>query len=234
MDFTSIPLAFIAGILGIVSPCVWPLVPVMMASVGQGGWPAKYALAAGLAIAFALAGGVLSWLLIGLGLDPLIYRGISAVALVLVGLVLVVPQLSQQLSNRLSLLMSRVDTQNQTLEKTLGPFGIGLMLGFVWLPCIGPTLGAAIALASRGQDMLLASLVMISFGIGTAFALLMAATGLNNALTRKPSKLFDQARTHGRTVLGALLILLGIMVLTGLDLYIERITLQYIPDWGLL
>lgn len=234
MDVSSIPLAFLAGALGIVSPCVWPLVPIMLASVSGSGWRGKFAIAAGLAVAFALAGGLLSWLLISLGLDPILYRGISAVMLLVVGIVLVVPKLSDILAVKLSRLVSNVDTQNQTLERVFGPFGIGLMLGFVWLPCVGPTLGAAIALASRGQDLLLSSLVMLSFGLGTAIALLLAATGLNKVLMSRPPAWFNYARNHGKKVLGGLLIILSIMVMTGFDLYLERISLAFIPDWSLL
>ena len=158
MDFSSIPLAFVAGALGIISPCVWPLVPIMLASVSDSGWRGKLSIAAGLALAFALAGGLLSWLLISLGLDPILYRRVSAIALVVVGAILIIPRLTESVSLRLSRLVATVDTQNQTLEKVFGPFGIGIMLGFVWLPCVGPTLGAAIALASQGQDVLLSSL----------------------------------------------------------------------------
>lgn len=234
MELTSIPLAFVAGALGIVSPCVWPLVPIMLASVGKSGWRGKCAIAAGLALAFALAGGILSWLLISLGLDPLLYRHISSVMLLIVGGILVVPRLSDGLANVLSRFVGRMNTQNQTLEKAFGPFGIGLMLGFVWLPCVGPTLGAAIALASRGQDVFLSSMVMMSFGLGTATTLLLAATGLNKALMSRPPTWFAYVRNHGKRVLGILLLMLGVMVLTGFDLYLERLSLRFIPDWSLL
>jgi cytochrome c biogenesis protein CcdA len=46
-----------------------------------------------------------------------------------------------------------------------GQFGVGALLGFVWLPCVGPTLGAAITLASLGQSLSMAFAIMFTFGV---------------------------------------------------------------------
>ena len=86
LEFSAIPLAFFAGVIGIISPCIWPLVPVMMSSAAQTGRSGPIFLALGLASAFAVAGTVLTLLLINAGLNPDAFRGVAAVMLILVGL----------------------------------------------------------------------------------------------------------------------------------------------------
>jgi cytochrome c biogenesis protein CcdA len=114
----------------------------------------------------------------------------------------------------------------------MGPFGLGLLLGFVWLPCVGPTLGAAIALASQGQDLFKASIVMGSFGLGTAAALLLAASGLSAIFQKTSPAAFSSVLSNGKRVLGALFIGLGVLVVTGLDLKLEALVLPYLPEWS--
>lgn len=231
MEFSAVPLAFLAGIIGIVSPCVWPLIPIMMSSAGKGLKP-KLLLALGLALAFSLAGGVLSWALISSGLNPIAYRSISAYLLIIVGVILFSKALSDYLSTALSRLTALFNTSDSKLEQYMGPFGLGLLLGFVWLPCVGPTLGAAIALASQGQDLFKASIVMGSFGLGTAAALLLAASGLSAIFQKTSPAAFSSVLSNGKRVLGALLIGLGVLVVTGLDLKLEALVLPYLPEWS--
>ena len=231
MEFSAVPLAFIAGIVGIVSPCVWPLIPIIMSSAGQGLKP-KLMLALGLALAFSLAGGVLTWALINAGLSPIAYRSFSAYLLIVIGLILTFKVLSDRVSGYLSRLTSYVDTNNSWLERNMGAFGLGFLLGFVWLPCVGPTLGAAIALASQGQDLFKASLVMGSFGLGTAVALLLAASGLSAIFQKTAPGTFTSILSNGKRFLGILLIALGLLVITGLDLRLEALVLPYLPEWS--
>ena len=231
MELSALPIAFFAGIVGIVSPCVWPLVPIVMSSAGSG-WSSKLLLALGLATAFSLAGGILTWLLINSGLSPIPYRSFSAYLLVFIGLILISNKLSTLVSNVLSRLTSNVDTFNTKLERWLGPFGLGMLLGFVWLPCVGPTLGAAIALASQGQSLFMASIVLASFGLGTALALIVAASGLSALLKQTKPKALNSMLSNGKRFLGILLVGLGVLVLTGLDLKLEAMVVPYLPSWS--
>lgn len=231
LELVSIPLAGAAGVLSILSPCVWPLVPVVMASASAGGRQGAIYLALGLSVSFAIAGTLLSFILIRLGLDPELFRFIAAALLILAGATLVIKHLGDWLTLRLSLLTSRFDTGNGNAATASGQFGMGALLGLVWLPCVGPTLGAAIALASIGQDFGMAFLVMFAFGIGTAAVLL--ATGLvsGKVLGRvRPGLLQNAALT--KKLLGWLLIGLGLLVLSGTDKILEAAALRILPDWA--
>ncbi|MEM7053364.1 MAG: cytochrome c biogenesis protein CcdA, partial [Pseudomonadota bacterium] len=90
LEFSSIPLAALAGALSILSPCVWPLVPAVMSSAATGGKTGPWFLAAGLSISFAVAGTILTFVLLNLGLDPEIMRIIAAVLLLFMAAVLLI------------------------------------------------------------------------------------------------------------------------------------------------
>lgn len=232
LELTAIPLAFLAGVLGIMSPCVWPLVPVVMSSAATSGRSGPWFLALGLATSFAVAGTFLSLLLLNLGLHPDVLRQFAAVLLLFIGLVLLVKPLEEWISLHLSLLTSRFNGGNSESGTAAGQFGVGALLGLVWLPCVGPTLGAAIALASMGESMGMAFAVMFTFGVGTAGVLLFAGLVSGNLLNRWRPGLIESA-ARGKKLLGALLVLLGIMVMTGFDKVLEAWALGILPDWAI-
>lgn len=230
LEAASIPLAALAGALSILSPCVWPLVPVVMTSAAISGRSGPWFLALGLSSAFAVAGTVMTLLLLNLGLNPDAFRGVAAALLVLVGITLVSSSLSDWLSARLSRLTSGFQGGGQA-PSAAGQFGVGALLGLVWLPCVGPTLGAAIALASVGQNMAMAFLVMFVFGISTSVVLMVTGLASAQLVSRlRPGLL--QAASRGKQALGGMLLLLGVMVLTGLDKRLETFALGVLPDWA--
>lgn len=231
LELLSIPLAFFAGALSILSPCVWPLVPVVMSSTAAGGRYGPLALAAGLSTSFAIAGTILSFALLNMGIDPLLFRTISAVLLVFVGLTLLVKPMADWLTLKLSLFTRHFQLNESKSAGVWGQFAVGALLGLVWLPCVGPTLGAAIALASIGEDMAMAFVVMFTFGIGTAAVLIVAGQLSNSMLSRiRPGML--QSAKHGKNLLGILLLVLGVMVLSGIDKQLEIWALSWLPDWA--
>lgn len=230
LELTALPLAFLAGILGILSPCVWPLVPVVIGSAASGSRTGAYALALGLSLSFALAGSLLSFVLVNTGTDPEFFRYIAAFILVAAGLALAVKPLGDWLTLRLSLLTSRFDLDGRG-GQWYGQFGVGFLLGLVWLPCIGPTLGAAIALASMGQQMFTAFLVMLVFGLGTAMVLLAAGLMSGKLLARWNSVLLSSAG-RGKALLGWMLLILGAFVLTGFDKTLQTWALMILPEWS--
>lgn len=232
LELSAIPLALLAGVLSIVSPCVWPLVPIVMGSAAGAGLAGPLALAAGLSLSFALAGTILSFALVSLGLDPELFRYIAATLLVLVAVVLLVPQAGTWISQQLSSLTSGFSARDSSAGSTWpAQFGVGMLLGLIWLPCVGPTLGAAIALASLGQEMIQAFIVMLAFGIGTAAALTFAGLASAGVLKSMRPKVLASAGS-GKRWLGIALLVLGLMVVTGVDKRLEAWAVGWIPDWA--
>ena len=231
LALSAIPLALLAGVLSILSPCVWPLVPIVMGSAAGVGRAGPLALAAGLSVAFALAGTVLSFALISLGLDPELFRFLAAALLVVVAVPLLIPPAGMWLNGMLSRLTAGFATGGAMAAGSWqAQFGVGLLLGLVWLPCVGPTLGAAIALASLGQKMLQSFVVMLAFGVGTAAALLAAGWVSAVALQRLRPQMLAGA-VVGKRWLGGMLLVLGALVLTGIDKQLEAWALGWLPTW---
>ncbi|MDY6943537.1 MAG: hypothetical protein SVU69_11085 [Pseudomonadota bacterium] len=107
LEFASLPLAALAGALSILSPCVWPLVPVVMASAVTSGRAGPWFLALGLSGSFAVAGTFLTLVLINLGLNPDAFRSVAALMLLVVGVTLLSKRLGDWVSAKLSRLTSR-------------------------------------------------------------------------------------------------------------------------------
>ncbi len=231
IDLASYPLAYIAGLLSIMSPCVWPLVPMVMSSAALSGRFGPLYLALGLSLSFALAGSVLTFLLLNAGLGLEVLRDFAAIALVLVALPLLSQRLGDKVSYQLSRLTSRFDTSTSVGTSSGGQFAAGALVGFVWLPCIGPTLGAAVALASLGQDMVAAFVVMFIFALGTTSGLVIAAMASTRLLRRVSPGLIQRAG-NGKKLLGGVLLLMGVLVLTGWDKWLEAWALSWLPDWA--
>jgi cytochrome c-type biogenesis protein len=236
LDLAAVPLALAAGVLGIVSPCVWPLVPVVTSSAAAGSRTGPFYLALGMSLAFAGAGTVVTLLLVSSGLDPELLRYVAAVLLTLVGLTLLVRRMSDGLTLRLAGLTAGrggdggAATSSGRAPSGPAQFGVGALLGVVWLPCVGPTLGAAIALASMGQSMGTAFIVMLAYGIGTAGVLLAAGLLSGSMLSRWRPQLLSGGG-FGRKLLGSTLLLLGVLVLTGFDKVLETMAVGFIPAW---
>ncbi len=231
LELASLPLAAAAGALGILSPCVWPLVPVVMSSAVGAGRAGPWLLATGLSLSFAMAGTLLTLLLVGTGLDPELFRYVAGALLVVLGLVLVWRRLGERVSAVLSRLSGRMGAPGAAAATGWGQFGVGALLGVVWLPCVGPTLGAAIGLASIGQSVGLAFVTMLAYGLGTGAVLLAAGIVSRRALARWRPRLLSRA-DRARRWLGGTLLVLGVLVLSGLDKQLEALAVSFVPDWA--
>ncbi|WP_019675803.1 cytochrome c biogenesis CcdA family protein [Arsukibacterium perlucidum] len=226
MEFTAIPLALLAGVLSLLSPCVLPMVPAVAASAIQSSRLGLLMLAAGISLSFALAGTILTFLLLNAGISPDVMRYFSAGLLLLMGIVLLVPALSDQMAFWLSRFTSRLPGQNISGNGVAMQFVIGASLGLIWLPCVGPTLGTAIALASTGQSMPMAFIVMLTFGLGAALPLVFVGH-LSGAQLAK-LRLSGQ---FSKYLLGAALLLIALMIFTGFDKVLEIWAIEWLPDW---
>lgn len=229
---SSLGLAVLAGLLSTLSPCVLPLVPIVLAAAASEHRLGPAALAAGLALAFTGIGLFVATLGFAIGLDGDVFRTGGAVLLVALGLVLMLPPLQSRLSAALRPMGAWAgDRLGAVAGRGLaGQFGVGLLLGAAWSPCVGPTLGAASLLAARGEHLGGVALTMLGFGFGAAAPLLLLGLLSREALARGRAGLVTFG--HGaRPALGALLAALGLLVLSGLDKRAEAWAVAASPDW---
>lgn len=235
LELASIPLAALAGVLGILSPCVWPLVPVVVSTaMGEGGIRGAGFLAAGLATAFAVAGTIVSYVFVETGLDPELVRRLAGAMLLLVAGLLIFDVLAERMTVFGSRFTGSLSTSGATsggdASSAWGAFSVGSLLGFVWLPCVGPTLGAAIGLASMGQAMPLAFATMVAYGLGTASMLLAVGLASRELLLRARPRI-DGPVLWAKRGLGLTMGALGLLVLTGFDKRLEAWGVGWLPDW---
>ena len=111
-----------------------------------------------------------------------------------------------------------------------GQFALGVLLGAVWTPCVGPTLGAAITLASTGENLQAAGLTMLAFGFGAALPLGVIGYVSRQGFTRWRSSIASFAQ-RGKWLLGVLFVLIGLGIFTGWDHALEIWLLRHSPDW---
>jgi cytochrome c biogenesis protein CcdA len=224
-------LGFFAGTLSVLSPCVLPLLPIVVASALQRHRYGPLALAGGLVLTSAATGLLFASLGFAAAVDRDAARMTAATLMLFVGLVLLVPRLQKAAAWAMGPLARGASGLTQRLSAGLGgQFVLGLLLGIVWTPCTGPTLAAAVTLAAGSQDLGRAGAVMLFFGIGAVVPVLGLAYGSRRLLAAREASL-ARVGALGRPLMGALLLLVGLLTLSGLDKAIEAWLVEHMPDW---
>ena len=228
----GIGLALIAGILSTLSPCVLPLVPIVIgAAIGVHRF-GPVALAAGLALSFVVIGLFVATIGFAAGLDQELFRSVGATFLIIVGGLLLIPRLQAQLASVAGPLgnWAQAHAGGFSARGMSGQFLVGLLLGAVWSPCVGPTLGAASVLAARAENLPVVALTMFAFGVGAALPLLAIGTISRETLARWRDRLLA-AGSGGKMLMGFMLVAIGVLILTGLDKRLETVLVEVSPAW---
>jgi cytochrome c-type biogenesis protein len=225
-------LGFLAGLLSTFNPCVLPLIPLVVGSAASAHRFGPLALSAGVLLSFVGLGLFIATIGFGLGLDATVFRAVGGVVMVALGLVLV----SGPLQQRFALAGGEVASMAEgwmgrvAVGGWQGQFLLGLLLGVVWTPCVGPTLGAASLMAARGENLGQVASVMILFGIGATVPLLVIGTLSRQAMVRWRGKM-AAAGSAGKTILGVLMLVLGASILSGFDHALEAWLVTHMPTW---
>ena len=232
MGFASIGLGALAGVLSVLSPCVLPLLPLVLGAAATAHRYGVLALAAGLAVSFTLFGLCVATIGGAMGLNDDAVRDLSAILLLLIGAVL----LSETLQQRFALATAGLGNAGNRMAGHMSARGIGsqfllgAVLGAAWSPCVGPTLGAASLLAAQGRAMPQVAVVMLAFGFGAALPLLLIGRLSRQALLRWRGRLM-QAGKGGKRALGILTMVVGAMILSGVDHRLETLLVDLTPAW---
>jgi len=207
-------------------------VPVILAGAAAEHRLAPLALAAGLAMSFTGIGMFVSTVGFALGLDMDIFRTVSAVLLIAAGSVLALPRFHPALAAAAGPIgdLAQRRLNGFSGSGVGGQFAVGLLLGAVWTPCVGPTLGAASVMAIRGENLWSAGATMAAFGIGTAVPLLALAAVSREVLLRWRGRLVCAAGGM-KSALGLLLVIAGVMTLSGWDRLIQTYLESVVPGW---
>jgi cytochrome c biogenesis protein CcdA len=228
----GVALALLAGLLSTLSPCVLPLVPIVIGTALGEHRLGPVALAAGLALSFVVIGLFVATVGFAIGLDHELFRSIAAVLLILVGGVLLLPRLQLQLATAAGPIgnWTQAHAGGFSTRGLSGQLAVGLLLGVVWSPCVGPTLGAASVLAARAENLTAVAATMLAFGVGAALPLLAIGMMSREALLRWRSRLLATG-SGGKVLMGVMLVAIGALILTGLDKRIEAVLVEASPAW---
>ncbi|MGO8913891.1 MAG: cytochrome c biogenesis CcdA family protein [Bradyrhizobium sp.] len=230
---TALALAFAAGLLSILSPCVLPLVPIVLGAAVTAHPLGALALAAGLALSFTGLGLLLALAGFSLGIDAGLFRLAAAAIMVVLGAILLVPSWQARLAvagGPVSGWADRHFGSSFASSGLAGQFAIGLLLGAVWSPCVGPTLGAASLLASQGHDLPRVALTMAVFGVGAALPLVLLGLLSRATLMRVRAGLMSAGK-FGKGLLGASFIVIGLAIVSGADKRVEAALVDASPQW---
>jgi cytochrome c biogenesis protein CcdA len=224
--------AYGAGLLTLINPCVLPVLPFILGAAVQEERLGPLALCAGLSVAFVVVGVGIAALGPAIGLDADAMAKIGAFAMIGFGLVLMVPALNTRFAAATAGLSGQAFERRGALEGQglAGQFMGGMLLGAAWSPCIGPTLGGAISLASQGKSLPWATAIMASFAIGASTIILALAYGTREALARRQQQLRRLA-TNSKSILAVALIAVGLAMVFGLHQRLEGWALSVMPVW---
>ena len=225
-------LAFLAGLLSTLSPCVLPIVPILLGTAMNAHRRAPIVLAAGLAISYALVGTTLASLGTVLQLNPTLVHRAGAVLLGLLALVI----LSGGLQQRFAEMTSGIgDAGNRLLSRLqlrglYGQLIVGLVLGMIWSPCVGPTLGSAIVLASQGKHLTTSAALMGFFGFGAALPIAMLGHISRSAMMNLRGRLLLAGRA-GKIALGLVMLLIASVMISDRNRPAEAWLVNHSPAW---
>lgn len=223
--------AYLAGLLTLINPCVLPVLPIVLASSLQTDPRAPVALAAGMGLSFVGLGTAIAALGPAIGVYPEDVTHLAALVMVGFGAVLVAPALNRRFASASAGLAAAADARIATSSRGIGAeFWGGALLGAVWSPCIGPTLGAAIALASVGENLGRAAGIMAAFALGVATLILATAYGLRGWLRRNMGQMVALS-ARARPIMGWVFIAIGSALFLGLNHVIEAAALRILPAW---
>lgn len=231
LSLPQLGLSMAAGGLTTLSPCVFPLLPLVLGGALQGHRLAPLAMGAGMTVSFAAIGMLLGALGPALGVDADTVRVVGAAMLIAFALIMLVPALGEPFSQWMLPIANAANKASTRLDgrSLLSATALGAVLGLVWSPCSGPLLGSALTLVASEAGVARGGIMLAIFGLGAAIPLVavayMSRSGFSGVRDWMLVRI-DRVRKGFAALLG----ILGIAILTGADKWLEARVLQWLPE----
>ena len=231
LPLTHLALALAAGSLTTLSPCVFPILPLVLGGAVQQNRLAPVAMGIGMAASFAAIGFLLGALGPALGIDDDHVRTFGAVLLIIFGLVMLVPQLNARFTEWMLPIASSANSASAKLDggSLGGAFLLGGVLGLVWSPCSGPLLASALTLVASEGGAGRGALILGLFGLGAAVPLVAVASASRSGLARARGWVLGHIDGI-KKAFGVIILLAGIAILSGADKWLEARVVSLLPD----
>lgn len=240
----ALSVAFLAGLISFLSPCVLPLLPSYLGVLGGAKAPMTRAVGfvLGFGVVFVALGATASTLGALLAPHKILLGQISAVLIVFFGLVMLgvirplwlmqdkrmLDKLAQaQQTRNMQPVEPTQPTQSQLVEQLTGPIILGAAFAFGWSPCLGPTLGSILGLAASSASLGQGVSLLAVYTLGLALPFLVAASlsqQLNVQLLSRHSLLMEK-------IGGGLLVTVGLLMLSGQFTRLAALFYGIMPQW---
>jgi len=222
--------AFLAGVVTVLSPCILPILPIILSSsVDTTGKRRPLGVVTGFIFSFTFFTLFLSTIVNASGIPAESLRFFSIAILIIFGLSLFIPQI-QLFSEKMFSKLTRFAPNGKNKHGFFGGFIIGLSLGLLWTPCVGPILASVISLAISGSVNTQAFFITLAYSIGTAIPLFIIIQAGSTALSKVPWLLQNSNKIQ--KTFGVLMVLTAIGIFFNLDRKFQTFILDTFPNYG--
>ncbi len=223
--------AFISGLVTILAPCIWPLLPIILSATGTGGKKKPLGITLGIITSFAFFTLTISYLVKLIPFNPDALRIFAVVIIGFLGLTFIIPALARQVEGLVSSFSRKLGVKPQnTKDGFWGGFLTGAALGVVWTPCAGPILATIATLAATRSVNLDIILVTVVYVIGVGIPLFL--------FSLLGQKIFSRTRqVSGKTgqiqqIFGVIMIITALLIATNYDKVLQAKLLDAFPSYS--
>ncbi len=221
--------AFFAGIVTILSPCILPILPVVLSGSLSGGKQRPLGIIVGFVTSFTFFTLFLATLVNQLHISADILRTFAIVLIFLFGISLLLP-ITQLLLERIFQIFANLTPQSNQNSGFLGGILVGISLGVVWTPCVGPILASVITLAVASTITGTTFLITLAYSLGTAIPMFFIALGGRKLLQKVPGLLEYTAQIQ--QIFGVVMVATAIAMFFNIDRQFQTFILQKFPQYG--
>lgn len=219
-------IAFVSGILTVFSPCVLPILPIVLGSGIDGSTKRINGVISGLVISFTVSSLLLATLVRALNIPADVVRMVAVTLLILIGLSMIYPNIWERIQAWIEQVWRIQPSQNST-QGFGGGFITGVSLGIVWTP-IGPIMAAVATLAAVSSFSITAVLVAFAYALGTAVPLYLIAYG-GSKVSKRLSVVKSQNEKI-RQIFGVIILITALAIWSGADRSFQAWTLNQLPQ----
>lgn len=228
--FILIVFAFVAGVVTILSPCILPVLPVVLsASVDTQNKNKPFGTIIGFIASFTFFTLFLTAIVRVFSIPANVLRLLSVAVIAGFGLSLIIPKFQAIFENMFSKMSSKAPN-TATKEGFVGGFFIGISLGLLWTPCVGPILASVISLALIGEVTFSAFLITLAYAIGTAIPMFFIMLGGRTALQKIPGLTNNLGKIQKG--FGYLMLFTALAIFMQWDRQFQTYILDKFPNYG--
>lgn len=221
--------AFIGGVVTILSPCILPILPVILSGSVTGGKRRPFGVITGFVLSFTFFTLFLTAIVRVTGLSADFLRNLAVIVLILFGLTLVIPKAQVWIERLFTKFASKAPQQKESTGFK-GGFLVGLTLGLIWTPCVGPILASVISLALSEAVTGAAVFITLAYALGTALPMLVIIYGGRQLLHKVPWLMRNTAKIQ--IAFGILMIIVAIGIFFNVDRNFQTYILEKLPNYG--